>query len=274
MRSHSRTGLRTRLGPFRPARLRMVKSTPLLYHGPMSDRKSKRSPYRPDPPALLRCRRCPRLVKHRHDVARRKRRAYSEQVYWGRPVPGFGDPRARVLILGLAPGAHGSNRTGRMFTGDASGAFLYPALHRLGFANQVTATDRSDGMVLHDLFITAAVRCVPPQNKPTRQEINACRSWLARDLELPRVRCVVALGQIAHDAFLDFIKERGEDLVKSRHPFAHGAEHRWRTGPVLLDSYHVSFQNTNTGRLTAAMFDALLGRAREVAGLPPASPIA
>jgi uracil-DNA glycosylase family 4 len=226
--------------------------------------------FRPDPPGLLRCRSCPRLVAHRREVARTRRRAYARETYWGKPVPGFGDPGAPLLLLGLAPGAHGSNRTGRMFTGDKSGDFLYPALWRQGFASQPDATDREDGLTLKDLYITAAIRCVPPGNRPTRQELIACRRWLARDLDLPRIRCVMALGRIAHDAYLDWLRDRGFELIKSRLPFAHGASHRIGTAPVLIDCYHVSFQNTNTGRLTAPMLDAVLRKARRAAGLPPA----
>jgi uracil-DNA glycosylase family 4 len=224
--------------------------------------------FQPDPPALLCCARCPRLATYRQQISHKKLRAYADQKYWGKPVPGFGDPQARLLLLGLAPGAHGSNRTGRMFTGDASGEFLYPALHRLGFASQAKAKHRHDGLTLTDIFITAAVRCVPPQNKPTTQEVATCRYWLARDLSLPRIRCILALGKIAHDAYLSCLKAQGHRIVKAKHHFVHGAEHRLPTGPVLLDSYHVSFQNTNTGRLTPAMFDRLLVRARELAGLP------
>jgi uracil-DNA glycosylase family 4 len=222
------------------------------------------------PRALLGCRRCPRLVAHREEVARSKRRAYAGESYWGRPVPGFGDPAARVLLVGLAPGAHGSNRTGRMFTGDASGDFLYPALYRLGFASQPDATNRDDGLRLRDLYITAAIRCVPPGNRPTAGELSRCRSWLARDLALPALQVVLALGRIAHAAYLDLLREQGVPLVKAHRPFAHGAEHRFANAPLLLDSFHVSRQNTNTGRLTCAMFDAILARARILAGLPPA----
>ena len=225
----------------------------------------------PYPTRLASCRRCPRLVAHRQQVALRKRRAHIDSTYWGKPLPGFGDADAAVLLLGLAPGAHGSNRTGRMFTGDASGDFLYPALHRHGFANQPTARDRDDGMVLHDLYITAALRCVPPQNRPTRQELVACRPWLAHDLSLPRLAVVLALGRIAHDAYLDLLRERGLPVVKSHLPFAHGAVHCLDGSPVLLDSYHVSFQNTNTGRLTVSMFDLVLTLARQLAGLPTAA---
>ncbi len=234
----------------------------------MSARDSSHSPYRPDPPALLRCRRCARLVAHREAIAHQKRRAYADQRYWGKPVPGFGDPEARILLLGLAPGAHGSNRTGRMFTGDASGNFLFPALYRQGFASQPAASDKDDGMKLRDIFITAAVRCVPPQNQPRREEIAACRSWLARDAALPNIRCVVALGRVAHEAYLELLHQQRVSIVKFHLPFAHAAEYPCPGGRTLLDSYHVSFQNTNTGRLSGAMFDAVLARARQVAGLP------
>jgi uracil-DNA glycosylase family 4 len=225
------------------------------------------APFDPAPPELLACRRCPRLVEHREQVARVKRRAYRDEDYWGRPVPGFGDPEGPILILGLAPGAHGANRTGRVFTGDASGDFLFAALHRAGFASQPESTGRDDGLALRDLYITAAARCVPPGNRPTREEVARCRIWLDRDLRLPRLRVVLALGRIAHDAYLDWLLAQGEALVKTRLSFAHGAEHRLPERPLLLDSYHVSFQNTNTGRLTAAMFDAVLARARRLAGL-------
>ncbi len=227
-------------------------------------------PFDPAPRALLTCRACPRLVRWREEIARRRRRAYADQAYWGRPVPGFGDPDASVLLVGLAPGAHGSNRTGRMFTGDASGDFLYPALHRLGLASGPRAVSRDDGLTLRHLFITAAARCAPPGNRPRPEELAACRRWLARDAAaLPRLRVVLALGRVAHEAWLDLRRDEGAPLVKARFPFAHGAEHRPEaTGPLLLDAYHVSFQNTNTGRLSAAMFDAVLVRARELAGLP------
>jgi uracil-DNA glycosylase family 4 len=225
-------------------------------------------PFDPYPAALARCRRCPRLVVHRRQIARLKRRAYAKQVYWGKPVPGFGDPQGRILLLGLAPGAHGSNRTGRMFTGDASGDFLYPALWRQGFANQPHASARDDGLQLRDLFITAALRCVPPQNKPLAAELAQCRHWLARDLALPRLKVVLALGRIAHQAYLDLLLCQGESIRKADFPFAHGAEHVIPGRPLLVDSYHVSFQNTNTGRLTAEMFTAVLRRVRRLAGLP------
>jgi uracil-DNA glycosylase family 4 len=220
----------------------------------------------PAPDALLTCRRCPRLVAHREEVARVKRRAYRLETYWGRPVPGFGDPEARIVLLGLAPGAHGSNRTGRMFTGDGSGAFLYPALWRAGLATQPHATHRDDGLALRGVFITAAARCVPPGNRPTREELQRCRSWLARDVAgLPNVRVVVALGRVAHESYLELLS-RGRRLVKARYPFAHGELHTFAGAAPLLDAYHVSLQNTNTGRLTPEMFDAVLARAKALAG--------
>lgn len=228
---------------------------------------------------LLACRLCPRLVAHREAIAARPRRAHAGQPYWGLPVPGCGDPAAPLVLIGLAPGAHGSNRTGRMFTGDASGDFLYPALHRLGFASRPDARGRDDGLALRDVFITAAVRCAPPGNRPAPAELAACRRWLARDLAaLPRARVLLALGRIAHQAVLDLWRAEGAAVIKSAAPFAHGAEHRLPplpaagTAPLLLDSYHVSRQNTYTGRLTAPMFDAVLARGRALAGLPPAPP--
>ncbi len=212
---------------------------------------------------LVACRRCPRLVAWREEVGRKKRRAYRDWDYWARPVPGFGDPGARILVFGLAPGDPGANRTGRVFTGDASGDFLYAALYRAGLANQPTSTHREDGLELYGVYITAAVRCVPPGNKPTREEIAACSAWTARELALlPNLRVFLALGRIAHDALLDHFKLKKRDF-----PFAHGAEHPLPGGRVLLDSYHVSRQNTQTGRLTPEMFDRVLERAKELAEL-------
>ncbi|CAN5567218.1 type-5 uracil-DNA glycosylase [soil metagenome] len=220
----------------------------------------------PAPPELLSCTLCPRLVAHREEVARLRRRAYRDQDYWGKPVPGFGDPAAGILLLGLAPGAHGSNRTGRMFTGDGSGDFLYPALYRAGLASQPGAMARGDGMGLHGVFITAAARCAPPGNKPAREELRNCRRWLAFDLDrLLGLRVVLALGAIAHDSYLELLRGRGVSVKKRRHPFAHGALHRFGGWPPLLDSYHVSVQNTNTGRLTGAMFDEVLEQAKALA---------
>jgi len=212
---------------------------------------------------LVACRRCPRLVAWREEVGRKKRRAYRDWDYWTKPVPGFGDPEARILIFGLAPGAHGANRTGRVFTGDASGDFLYAALYQAGLANQPTSAHREDGLKLYGVYITAAVRCVPPGNKPTREEIAACSTWTERELALlPNLRVFLALGRIAHDALLDYFRLRKRDF-----PFAHGAEHPLPGGRVLLDSYHVSRQNTQTGRLTPEMFDRVLERAKELAEL-------
>ncbi len=226
--------------------------------------------YDPAPDALLTCTRCPRLVEHREQVAREKRRSYRNEPYWGRPVPGFGDPEARILLLGLAPGAHGSNRTGRMFTGDGSGGFLYPALYRAGLANQPVAQSRADGLILNGVFITAAARCAPPGNKPTKDELTNCQSWLERDFAgLPQLRVVLALGKIAHESYLELLQRRGYAPTKAAYKFAHGAQHIFEGAPQntlpLLDSYHVSLQNTNTGRLTPAMFDAILRRAKHLA---------
>ncbi len=230
----------------------------------------------PYPPALATCRRCPRLAEYREQVAREKRRAYRDEEYWGAPVPGFGDPRARLLLLGLAPGAHGSNRTGRMFTGDASGDFLYPALHRAGLANQPTATRRGDGLTLTGVWITSSVRCVPPGNKPNPDEIRNCTSWVDHDYAgLTDLRAVLALGKVGHDSYLRLLRRRGLGLKLSSFPFAHGAVHRLDQleGAVdaralpLVDAYHVSFQNTNTGRLTPAMFDEAVASAKALAGL-------
>ncbi|MCX6024801.1 MAG: uracil-DNA glycosylase [Chloroflexi bacterium] len=215
--------------------------------------------------ALVACRRCPRLVAWREQVARERRRAYREWDYWGRPVPGFGDHAARVLAVGLAPGAHGSNRTGRMFTGDASGDFLYPALHRAGFATQPSSTSREDGLALTDLFITALCRCVPPANKPTPREIANCRPFLATELGLlPHVRVIVALGRLAFEEVWRIHPHDGGRLA--HFAFAHGAHARIGEGlPWLIASYHPSRQNTNTGRLTARMFDRIWTLARKLA---------
>ncbi|HZQ92992.1 MAG TPA: uracil-DNA glycosylase [Terriglobales bacterium] len=215
---------------------------------------------------VVACRLCPRLVEYRERVAREKRRAYIEQEYWGKPVPGFGDPKARVLVLGLAPGAHGSNRTGRPFTGDGSGNFMYPVLHETGFASQAAATHRGDGLELRDLYITATVRCAPPANKPTPAEIAACAPFLDRELAgLGNVRVVVALGKIGFDAYLDYAKRRGVIERKSAYKFGHGAEYMLPDGRALLASYHPSQQNTLTGKLTREMFVKIFRRARALA---------
>jgi uracil-DNA glycosylase family 4 len=204
---------------------------------------------------IVTCRLCPRLRKHCATVASVKRRAYREWEYWGKPVPGFGDPQARILILGLAPGAHGSNRTGRMFTGDRSGDTLYGALYAAGYASQPSAVSREDGLRLRDVYITAAARCAPPGNKPAPQEIRNCRPFLERELKLlANVKVVVALGRIAFDGYLDVLKSQG--AIRSRAGFAFGHNRRFRTAPglpLLIGSYHPSQQNTSTGKLTAKM---------------------
>jgi len=215
---------------------------------------------------VIACTRCPRLVTYREQVAREKRRAYRDWEYWGKPVPGFGDPNARVLIMGLAPGAHGSNRTGRPFTGDASGNFMYPVLYDAGFANQPTATDRNDGLKLKDLYITAAVRCAPPDNKPLPSELAECSAFLDREIAgLEKVKVVVALGKIGFDAYLNYVKRRG--LITTRKPyiFKHGAHYRLPDGKVLLASYHPSNQNTQTGKLTRGMFVEIFKQAAKFA---------
>jgi uracil-DNA glycosylase family 4 len=201
-------------------------------------------------------------------VALEKRRAYRDWEYWGKPVPGFGDPQARVLILGLAPGAHGSNRTGRPFTGDSSGKFLYPVLHRTGFASQASATHRGDGLQLRDIYITSAVRCAPPANKPLPEEIHACSEFLDREIEgLSRVRVVVALGRIGFDAYLNALRRRGLLTSKAGFKFAHGARYSLPDGRILLASYHPSNQNTQTGKLTEKMFRTIFEEAARLADI-------
>lgn len=215
---------------------------------------------------IARCRACPRLVAWREEVAREKRAAFRDQAYWGRPVPAFGDRSARVLILGLAPAAHGANRTGRMFTGDRSGDWLYRALHRAGFANQPTSEARDDGLELRGAFVTAAVRCAPPANKPTLAERDACRPWLEAELDLlTHLRVAVALGSFAWAQALGVFAERGHAIPRPRPRFGHGAEVDLGGGLTLLGSYHPSQQNTFTGKLTEAMFDAVWSRARDLA---------
>ena len=215
---------------------------------------------------LVLCRRCPRLRDHCAEIAATKRRAYRDWEYWGKPVPSFGDPLGRVLIIGLAPGAHGSNRTGRMFTGDGSGNFLYAALHRTGFASQARSASRDDGLTLTDCYITAVAHCAPPGNKPTRDELRNCRPFLERELDLlPNVQVVVALGKIAFDNYLDILKTRGS--IASRTPFVFGHDRQFSTGagtPALVSSYHPSQQNTSTGKLTEKMLVAVFRRARRV----------
>jgi len=210
--------------------------------------------------AVIECRRCPRLVEWRERVAREKRAAFRDQVYWGRPVPGFGDPAARLLVLGLAPAAHGGNRTGRIFTGDRSGEWLFASLWRTGFANQPTSISRDDGLALTDCYITAPVKCAPPANQPLPQERASCAPWLDQELAvLDTIRVVVALGGFAWDTAL---RHLGPLRPKPR--FTHGAETALPAGRVLLGSFHVSQQNTNTGRLTEPMLDSVFLRARQL----------
>ncbi len=214
---------------------------------------------------VIRCRKCPRLVRHRERVALVKTRRFESENYWGKPVPGFGVHRARLLVVGLAPAAHGGNRTGRVFTGDRSGDWLYEALHRFGFASSPHSVSRDDGLRLHNAYISAVVRCAPPGNKPTREESETCRNYLVRELEaLPDVRVVVALGKIAFDGFLAAWRELGHEPGKPRPKFSHGSEHRLERRVTLLGSYHPSQQNTFTGRLTRSMFHQVFRRARSL----------
>ncbi len=209
--------------------------------------------------AIVQCRKCPRLVRYREKIAREKRRAFRDCEYWGRPVPGFGDLHAELLILGLAPAAHGGNRTGRMFTGDRSGDFLYQALYRAGFANQATSTARGDGLRLKNAYIAAVVRCAPPANKPLPSELANCRPYFEVDLELLRPRAVLALGSIAMRAYLGLLKERGQIQSLAAFPFCHGANYKLPGElPRLFASYHPSQQNTFTGKLTEAMLIRVL----------------
>lgn len=217
---------------------------------------------------IVSCNQCARLRGHCSEVARVRRRAYMDQQYWARPVPSFGDPKARVLALGLAPGAHGSNRTGRPFTGDGSGDFLYPVLHEAGFASQPFATSREDGMKLTDLWITSVARCAPPGNKPTPDELRNCAPWLDREMALLKhLRVVVCLGRIAFDGLFAHEIRVGSPLPRSEFPFAHGAEYSLPSGVTAIASYHPSLQNTNTGKLTKSMFLAIFQRARKLAGI-------
>ena len=212
---------------------------------------------------IISCRKCPQLVRYREKVARVKRRAYRGWTYWGRPVPGFGDPQAELMIIGLAPAAHGANRTGRVFTGDRSGEFLYRMLYGAGLANQPTSTHRGDGLALHNAYVTATIRCAPPDNKPLPAEIRNCRPYLEAELDLLQPRAVLALGRIAFDAYLTLLKQRGAMGSRAAYRFAHGASFSLPGGlPRLFASYHPSQQNTQTGRLTPAMFAGVLRQVR------------
>jgi uracil-DNA glycosylase family 4 len=213
------------------------------------------------------CRRCPRLVRWRERVAREKRAAFRGEEYWGRPVPGFGDPEATIYVLGLAPAAHGGNRTGRIFTGDRSGDWLFGSLHRTGFANQPTSVHARDGLALRGAFVAAAVRCAPPANRPLPAERDRCLPYAAEELRLLRPRVVVCLGGFAWDAACRLLG------LRPRPRFGHGAEHLVPEGPVLLGTYHPSQQNTFTGRLTEPMLDAVFARARELAAPPGRQPV-
>jgi uracil-DNA glycosylase family 4 len=216
---------------------------------------------------VTRCVACPRLVAWREQVATDKRAAYADEDYWGRPVPGFGDPAARVLVVGLAPAAHGANRTGRMFTGDRSGDWLTRAMHRAGLASQAESTARGDGLELDGAWITNAARCAPPANKPTTQELATCRPWIERELELlaPTLRVAVCLGAIGYHALWAILKARGDELPSPRPKFGHGVEVPLASGLTVICSFHPSQQNTFTGRLTEPMLDAVFTRAVELA---------
>lgn len=212
---------------------------------------------------IVACRKCPRLVEYREKVAREKRRAFRDWTYWGKPVPGFGDSSAELLILGLAPAGHGANRTGRVFTGDRSGDFLYAALHKAGFANQPTSVRRDDGLRLKNAYIAATIRCAPPANKPLPTEIENCRCYLVRELDILQPRVILALGKIAWDAYLEILKQRGRITSRAAFRFAHGAEAALPGGGArLFGVYHPSQQNTQTGRVTLAMYGQVLRRIR------------
>jgi uracil-DNA glycosylase family 4 len=215
---------------------------------------------------VVECRRCPRLVRHREWIARVKTRRYASEEYWGRPVPGFGVARARLLVVGLAPAAHGGNRTGRIFTGDRSGDWLFEALHRYGFASSPLSIARDDGLRLRGAYISAVARCAPPDNKPTLEEMRACRGYLTREIEaLGNVRVVVALGRIAFDGFLVAWRELGREVGRPKPKFSHGSEHALSDSVTLLGSYHPSQQNTFTGKLTRPMLHGVFRRARDLA---------
>jgi uracil-DNA glycosylase len=222
---------------------------------------------------IIRCRACPRLVRYREQVARDKRRSFLAWDYWGKPVPGFGDPLAELLILGLAPAAHGANRTGRMFTGDRSGDFLYQALYRAGFANQPTSVNRRDGLALNNAYMAATLRCAPPANKPLPVELANCRHFLEREIEILRPRAVLALGSIAMRAYLGLLKQSGLIATLAAFPFRHGASYELPQGlPRLFASYHPSQQNTFTGRLTEEMLFDVLANIRAYLKTPATRP--
>ena len=217
---------------------------------------------------IVTCERCPRLRAYCKAIGEARRRAYHDQIYWAKPVPGFGDPKARVLIAGLAPGAHGANRTGRPFTGDGSGAFMYPVLYDTGFANQTTAISREDGLKLRHAWIASVVRCAPPKDKPLPEELRNCSTHFAAEIsQLPRLRVVVGLGRIAWDGHLSYLLGKGVIAKRSAYPFGHGAEYLLPNGLHLLGTYHPSLRNTNTGLLNRDMFTRIFVRARELAGL-------
>lgn len=214
---------------------------------------------------IVACTRCPRLIAHCRQIGEEKRRAYMDWEYWAKPVPGFGDPEARILVLGLAPGAHGSNRTGRPFTGDGSGNFMYPVLHEAGFASRPDAVSREDGMKLTDIYITSVGRCAPPGNKPTPQELANCAPFLDRELAaLKRLKVIVVLGKIAFDGYLNHLLRQGLISSRAKYKFGHGAEYKMPRGITLLCSYHPSMQNTLTGKLTRAMFADIFQRAKQL----------
>lgn len=214
---------------------------------------------------VIQCQRCPRLRQYCEDIGAGKRRAYRDWIYWARPVPSFGDERARLLILGLAPGAHGSNRTGRPFTGDGSGDFLYPVLHETGFASQPHSVSRGDGMQLRDAWISAVVRCAPPDNAPKRTELKNCAPYLDQEISLlPNLKVVVCLGRIAFEGYLDHMARAHESGRKPKFKFAHGAEYALPGGRHLIASFHPSLQNTNTGKLTRSMFVQIFDRVRSL----------
>ena len=218
---------------------------------------------------IIECRACSRLVAWREKVAVEKRAAFADEEYWGRPLPGFGDPRARLVIVGLAPAAHGGNRTGRIFTGDRSGDFLFAALHRAGFASQPTSVSRDDGLRLIDCYVAATARCAPPDNKPLPEEIRSCREYLAREWALlPRLRAVLALGRIAMDGALAMLREAGRLPPRKGYAFGHGVRHDLGDGLALFGSYHPSQQNTFTGKLTPADLDRVLAAIRRQLGRP------